>query len=69
MKIRHGRYVLDFKGGFAFWDTTDNCGRVIYYNGHADDITLPKDRALARKILTEGKWTTGAVQAIAERSE
>lgn len=58
-KIRHGRYTAVFIVGnkevTATWDTKLRQGRLIWVDGSAWELTLPRDRNLARKILLKGE--------------
>jgi hypothetical protein len=64
---KHGRYLLSFQGGFAFWDTEDRDGRAIFNNGRAEDLSLPEHKGFVRRILTQGQWTTGHPGKMEER--
>ncbi len=57
--IKHGKYVKIFfigkKEATAIWDTRLKRGRLIWVDGKAHDLFLPRDRKYAETIITEGE--------------
>lgn len=50
-----GRWVLAIKNGFVIVED-DNWGRIIYNDGHAEDIKEESHPEIFRKVRTEGEW-------------